>query len=63
MRLKDLYSFRVARDVIENALRALNEELKRRVQDTDTPTDPHTENRASMFAVSRILMKRYSIAE
>jgi hypothetical protein len=29
MRLKDLYSFRVARDVIESALRALNEELKR----------------------------------
>jgi hypothetical protein len=29
MRLRDLYSFRVARDVIESALTALNEELER----------------------------------
>jgi hypothetical protein len=29
MKLRDLYSFRVARDVIESALRALNEELEK----------------------------------
>jgi hypothetical protein len=29
MRLRDLYSFRVARSVVESALNALNEELER----------------------------------
>jgi hypothetical protein len=29
MRLRDLYSFEVGKDVIENALRALNDELER----------------------------------